>query len=146
MLPTRIRASLEVIEAELALEFLVLLFDRPALMGQADEAPQRGAGRPMDEVILHVPVGFAFAQEPDLGRQPSSAPSGGRSHAQGGEARPPRGLRPGAPVDPVPRRARQVARDRADRDRAIGLGHPWPCAGTAATDSRARDNQAWPAD
>ena len=37
VMPSGIRPPFEVIEAELGLEFLVLLFDRPALMGQADE-------------------------------------------------------------------------------------------------------------
>ena len=38
MLPAGIRAAFEMVETELALEFLVLLFDGPALMRQRDKA------------------------------------------------------------------------------------------------------------
>ena len=44
MLPPRIAPTFEVIEAQFALEFLVLLLDGPPLMGQADQRPQRGGG------------------------------------------------------------------------------------------------------
>ena len=45
MLPTRPCAAFEMIEPELAFEFLILLLDGPALVGQADERLQRGRRR-----------------------------------------------------------------------------------------------------
>ena len=42
MLPTGLRATLEVVEPEFAFQFLILLLDRPALVGQADQRAQRG--------------------------------------------------------------------------------------------------------
>ena len=57
MLPARIRPALEVIEPEFGFEVLVVLFDRPALMRQADELRQRGGRGQRDEVVLRRPVG-----------------------------------------------------------------------------------------
>ena len=51
-LPARPRAAFKVIEAELVFQFLILLFDGPALVRQAHEAPQRGTGWEMDQVVL----------------------------------------------------------------------------------------------
>ena len=52
MLPSRVRSPFEVIESQLGLEFLILLFDRPSLMRQFDEAPQPRAQREMDQVVF----------------------------------------------------------------------------------------------
>ena len=72
-LPPRQRSSLEVIEADLVLEFLVLLFDGPALMGQRDQGAQRRRRRQIHQVIAGaVAAGqFPFAEQPDFRREPS---------------------------------------------------------------------------
>src|SRR3954468_7976611 len=44
MLPPWIRAPFEMVEAEFGLEFLILLFDRPALMRESDQLLHRCAG------------------------------------------------------------------------------------------------------
>src|SRR6266851_4612894 len=109
VLPARIGAAFEMVETQFAFQLLILLLDGPSLMRKGHEGSQRGARRQMDEVRLDVAIRFAFAQEPDLGVQPSSAPAGGRRHAQRGEARTTWGLCPIAPADPPPSRSRQAA-------------------------------------
>ena len=56
--------AFEVVETDLVLEFLVLLLDGPALMGEADERAQRGGGRQIHEVVLGTRRGppIALAQ------------------------------------------------------------------------------------
>lgn len=49
---SRMTASFEVIEAQFALEFLLLLLDRPPLMGQGDQGAQRCGRGQVDEVVL----------------------------------------------------------------------------------------------
>lgn len=49
MLPAGERLPIEMVEAELRLEFLILLFDRPALMGERQELCYRGRGGQMHE-------------------------------------------------------------------------------------------------
>ena len=44
-LPAWERATFKVIETQFVLEFLVLLLDRPPLMGEPDESAQRGGRR-----------------------------------------------------------------------------------------------------
>src|SRR4029077_11444530 len=41
-LPPRQTAAFEVVEADLVLELLILLLDRPSLMGETDDRAQRG--------------------------------------------------------------------------------------------------------
>ena len=76
MLPPRIRAAFEMVEAEFGLEFLVLLLDRPALMRESDQLLEQRGGGQVDEKVFGARRGtqILFAQEPDLGRQPSIAP------------------------------------------------------------------------
>ena len=75
------------VKAELVLEVLVLLLDRPPLMRQADQARQAGRGGQVDEVLF-APPGWAqspLAQEPHLGREPPLPPVVRGGHPQGGE-------------------------------------------------------------
>lgn len=69
-------AAFEVIEAELVLEFLVLLFDRPSLMGQMDQCAQRGRGREIHQVAADALAAseFPFAEQPDFWRESSFRP------------------------------------------------------------------------
>ncbi len=48
-MPAGKRAAFEMIESEFVLQFLILLFDRPALMRQPDQGAQRRGGRQRDE-------------------------------------------------------------------------------------------------
>src|SRR5262245_13205374 len=52
VLPAGIAASFEMIEPKFALEFLILLLDRPSLMRERDQGAQRLICRQMDEVVL----------------------------------------------------------------------------------------------
>src|SRR3990167_4351901 len=103
------------IEAEFALEFLVLLLDGPALMRQADERPQRSRCRQIDEVVLQPAFasGLIFAEQPDLGRETATAPLVSGRHTQGGEASLACGTGAVAPRDPTPRRLWQRCDQRA---------------------------------
>ena len=76
MMPSRIRAAFEVVEAEFGLELLILLLDRPALMREPDQLLHRGGGRQVDEEVFGARrrAQILFAQQPDLGRQSSIAP------------------------------------------------------------------------
>ena len=68
------------VEPEFALEFLVLLFERPALMDQAHERAQGGGRGQIDEVVLDARLGsgLPFAEQPDLGGEaPRVPPMGG---------------------------------------------------------------------
>ena len=80
MLPPGVAAPFEMIQPEFALEFLILLFDRPPLMRQRDEGPQRRGGGQMNEAG-DEPLGgasFLFAEQPDFGtaRRDASRPRG----------------------------------------------------------------------
>src|SRR6476620_1909668 len=83
MLPTGVRPSFEVIETELGFEVLVVLFDRPAVMGEPHQLRQRSRRRQRHEVML-APTGraeAAFAEQPDFWSETSMPPVGGRRHA-----------------------------------------------------------------
>ena len=73
VLPARIRAAFEMIEAEFGLEVLIVLFDRPAVMRQPHELRQRGRRRQRHEVVLAPPGGAeaALAQQPDFRGEPA---------------------------------------------------------------------------
>ena len=62
-------APLEVIEPELVLQFLVLLLDRPAVMGQAHQGAQGRGGRQRDEIRFDAWRGaqIPFEEQPDSG-------------------------------------------------------------------------------
>src|SRR5688572_24976570 len=67
---------LEMIEAEFVLQLLILLLDRPALVREAHQRAQGRGRRQVDEVVLGAiaRAETAFAEEPDLGREPTVAP------------------------------------------------------------------------
>ena len=86
MRPAGIAASFEMVEPEFALEFLVLLFERPALMDQAHERAQGGGRGQIDEVVLDARLGsgLPFAEQPDLGGEAPRVPpmGGGDTHGR----------------------------------------------------------------
>jgi hypothetical protein len=75
-LPPRQTAAFEMIEAKFVLEFLILLFDGPALMGESDEIAQRRGGGEIDQIVAGPIAGrqFPLAQQPHFGGEPSLAP------------------------------------------------------------------------
>ncbi len=103
-LPPRQGAPFEVIEAEFVLQLLILLLDRPPLMGEPDQGAQRRRGGQVDQIVLG-PVARAegaFAQEPHLWRQPTVAPVVRGGDADRTEAGPPDGMRAVAPRHHAP--------------------------------------------
>jgi CelD/BcsL family acetyltransferase involved in cellulose biosynthesis len=70
MLPTRIRATFEMVEAEFGLEFLVFLLDPPALMREPDQLLERRGGGRVDDKVLGTRRG---AQIDRLGMAPEDA-------------------------------------------------------------------------
>ena len=130
MLPPGIRPSLEVIEPEFGFEVLIVLFDRPALMRQADQLRQRRGRGERDEVVLAASrrAEASFAQQPDFWREPPLPPIGRRRDTPGREVRFPRGIGAVAPRHAVPRAWRQGVAEDADADRVL-IG---PAAGTIA--------------
>ena len=105
MLPSRIAPAFEVIDAEFGLEVLVVLFDRPAVMGQPHELRERGSGWQRDEVMSATSRGSetSLAQQPDFWRESSMPPVGRRRDADRGEIRFPRRIGAVAPRDAFPR-------------------------------------------
>src|SRR3981081_1792733 len=71
-LPAGQAAAFEMIESELVLEFEVLLFDGPALMGKAEQRAERGGGGETHKVVAGAVAArqFPFAEQPDFGREP----------------------------------------------------------------------------
>src|ERR687898_2551856 len=57
VLPSGIRAALEVVEAQFGFEVLVMLLDRPALMRQSDELRERRGRRQRDQIMSPPPRG-----------------------------------------------------------------------------------------
>src|SRR5436190_19427233 len=111
MLPAGIRPSLEMIESQFGFEFLILLFDRPALVREGDQRTQRRVRRQMHEEVLDA-LGasrFFLAQPPDVGRQLALPPRMGRGDADGREPRAATRLPPVAPRYGSPRRRRAAA-------------------------------------
>src|SRR5207245_2641647 len=104
MLPSRIRAALEMVEAEFGLELLILLLDRPALMRESDQLLHRRGGGQVHEKIFRARRGaeILLAQEPHLGCKPPMAPVVGRRDADSGEAGRPGAIRAVAPRHPSP--------------------------------------------
>ena len=95
-LPSGQGASLEMIEAEFVLQFLILLLDRPALVREAHQRAQRRGRRQVDEIVLG-PIARAegaFAEEPDLGRESAVAPVVRGRDARRTEPGPPAGCVP----------------------------------------------------
>src|SRR3989442_3600535 len=118
VLPSGVRPAFEVIEPEFGFEILVMLFDRPAVMGQSHELVQRGGGRQRDEIVLAAPrrAQASFAQQPDFWGEPPIPPIGRGRHALRGEVRGPRGIGAIAPLDAPPRARGQGVAERADTD------------------------------
>ena len=75
MVPAGERAF-EVVEAEFGLQLLVLLLDRPPVMGDAHDHLERGGHRQVHQVVLGARRGpeVALAEQPDLGGQPALPP------------------------------------------------------------------------
>ena len=70
MRPALIGAAFEVIEAEVVLEFAVLLFDGPAAAREGDQVGERGARREMDQIVLAT-VGRPFTEQPPIAPAPT---------------------------------------------------------------------------
>src|SRR5438128_1866515 len=104
MLPPRIRAAFEVVEAEFGFELLILLLDRPALMRESDQLLHRRGRGHVDEKVFRARRGaeILFAQEPHLGCELSMAPVGGGRDTDSREAGRPRAIRTVAPRHPSP--------------------------------------------
>ena len=118
-LPARQAAAFEVIESELVLEFLVLLFDRPALMRQLDQGAQRRGGRQIHQVVADAVAArqFPFAEQPDFGRESSlRTPIVRGGDPDGTEAGAPGGIGAVAPRDESPPSRRLRGRPRARFD------------------------------
>ena len=108
--PSRATCALEMIQPDLVLEFLILLLDRPALMGELHQGAQRGGRGQVHQVELRARrrTEIAFAQQPDFGREASLAPIVRGRDPGRAEARAPRRIRPIAPrhESPLARRLR----------------------------------------
>src|SRR5215212_2623535 len=89
VLPARIRAAFEMIEPEFGLQVLVMLFDRPAVMRQSHERLERGRRRQRHEVVSTAArrAEAAFAEQPDLWREPTMTPIGCWRDADRGKVR-----------------------------------------------------------
>src|SRR5215471_13334859 len=83
MMPARERSAFEMVEAQLGLELLILLLDRPALMREANQLLEGRGRRQTDEVGLDARRGpeVLFAQQPDFGGESPIPPFVGRRHA-----------------------------------------------------------------
>ena len=104
-MPTGERAPLEMIEAELGLELLILLLDGPAVMRQADDLDQRRGRGQMDEIVFGARRGadIALGEEPDFGHQPPvPAVDGGRDADRHAVDRPGPRVGPIAPAHAAP--------------------------------------------
>jgi len=69
MIPADVVASLEVVEAQLALEILVVAFDAPTPLDEGDEIGERRVGREVGHPVLRgpvVPLG-PFGNQPQFG-------------------------------------------------------------------------------
>lgn len=80
-LPSGKGAPLKIIEAELVLQFLILLLDRPVLVRESHQPAQRGRRRKVDEMVLGLITRAegALAEVPDLGREPAVSAANLRS-------------------------------------------------------------------
>jgi len=125
VLPVRIRAAFEMVEAEFGLENLDNAVRSPSAAAPAARVVQRGRRRQRDEVVLAA----AGRPEPPLAEQPDfwgqpPPPVGGRGHAQGCEIGGPRRIDPVAdpvaPLHPMPRPGSQGVAARADAAGVLG--------------------------
>ena len=76
VLPARIAASLEVVEPQFRFVILIVLFDRPALMGQPHDLRERGRGWQRHEVVFAAArrPHATLAEQPDFWREPPLPP------------------------------------------------------------------------
>src|SRR5262249_62067508 len=98
------RAPLEVIEPQLVFQFFVWLLDRPALMRETHERPQR-RGRGQRHQIRRDPrrgAEIALEEQPDLGGETSRAPVVRGCDAQRDTVGRPGPIRAVAPADTAP--------------------------------------------
>ena len=132
-LPSRQRAAFEVIEPEFVFEFLILLLDRPALMGKLHEGFQRAwspAGRPGSTWCA-----ACCPRSRSQSNQTSGATRRSRQSCAGvtrcaTEAGAPRAIRAVAPGDEAPRLAGCAAAERALTATALDVGgQSVACAG-----------------
>src|SRR5687768_12857664 len=115
-MPPGKRASLEMIEAQFVLELEILLLDRPAMMGEPDQGPQRRGDWQTDEVGLHARrrAEIAFEQDPDL-RGSTMRPAWRRGPADRRKVRFPGSVVAVAPAHDAPGAAGQLLGNRPDR-------------------------------
>src|SRR6476659_6201195 len=106
VVPASPGAPFEVIQPEFALEFLVVLFDLPACVGQRDELFERPGARRLHEVVLAI-VG---AGDRPLADEPAVLVALRRAHAHSREAGDQGPFGPGAPTDAAPRPGREARR------------------------------------
>src|SRR5829696_7608210 len=118
VLPARIASPFEVVESQLALEILVVLFDGPAMMRQPHDLRERRRGGQRDEVVFAAAGGPepTLAEQPHLGREPALSPVGGGGDPQRREVGGPRQVGAIAPFDAPPRPRRQRLAQRGDAD------------------------------
>src|SRR5215813_14137901 len=84
-------AALIVVQATLALRVFIELLDRPAAMGQLDEARQRGVRRQVTDIPLHLAAGtrhWALTKEPALWPSIDAMMAGGELRATRGPVQP----------------------------------------------------------
>src|ERR1700730_5483140 len=110
MVPARIAATFEVIEAQLALQMAILDFDGPTTASDAYERLERRGRRQVAEVILPLVVDQGFLTE-----QPALAATLRYADADGCKASLERAFGARSPSDPVPRGRREAVGDRGER-------------------------------
>ena len=117
VLPAGQRPPLEVIEAKLGFQFLVLLLDGPPLMRETRQRRHAGMSRQVAEVILRPRA--ALAEQPHFVRAFAAFPfcDGRDAHRQ--EVGLPRRVRPVLPADVLPD-AQRIAVGEPLRPRAGG--------------------------
>ena len=121
MLPPRIAPPFEVVEAELRLEILVVLFDGPPVVRQPHHLRERRRGGQRDEVVFAAASGPepALAEQPHLGGEPALPPVGGRCDPDRREVGGPGQIGAIAPFDAPPRARRQPVAQAGDADRLL---------------------------
>src|ERR1700693_6520803 len=115
MVPARIAAAFEMIEAQLALQIAILDFDGPATASDAHERLERRGRRQVAEVVLPLVVDQGFLTE-----QPALAATLRNAYADRGKASLERAFGARSPADPVPGGGREAVGDRGEGLRRQG--------------------------